>query len=181
MICLSEWLDKHRGVVVQIGTRGGSGFLYAGKAGRFTLDAMRSAYINEFSNVPIVEYMPSFYGGFILIIEGFQSGSAELPPELVPKFPEAPIECYIHFADYWAGYVAKEYKSALVSLGIGRGGSVEESNAIRAESFFRSDTFSIICPKADGEELIRLIKKQARKDIEEHGKRRKEQASKWLY
>ena len=181
MTCLFEWLEKNRGAVVQIGTRGGSGFLYAGKAGRFTLDAMRSAYKDEFGNVPVVECSRSFYGGFIVIIKGYRSGSAELPRELIPKFPEAPIENYIRFADYWSGVVAREYKTSLVSLGLGRGGSIEEANVIRAESFFRSDTFSVICPKADGEELIRLIKKEARKEINEHDRRRKEQTNKWLY
>ena len=178
---LSEWLDDHYGKVVQIGTKGGSGFLYAGKAGRFTLDAMRSAYGEEFGGVTVKSCDRSFYGGFIVLIAGYRSGSAELPHELIPKFPEAPMENYLRFADYWASIAAREYKTSLVSVGLGRGGNNDEVNILMAEKFFKSETFSVICQNADGEEIIRLIKKEARKEIEEHEKRRKEQSRKWLY
>ena len=178
---LSQWLDTHYGQVVQIGTKGGSGFLYAGKAGRFTLDAMRSAYHEDFTNAPVVDCSRSFYGGFIVLIRGYRSGSAELPRELMPTFPEAPIENYLRFADYWASIAAREYKTSLVSIGLGRGGTTDEVNVNMTEKFFRSQTFSVICQNADGEEIIRLIKKEARKEIEEHERRRKERSAKWLY
>ena len=180
-VTLAEWLNKHRGQVVQIGTDGGSGFLYAGKAGRFTLDAMRSAYRDEFGSAIVKECRPSFYAGYIVIISGFRSGSAELPRELMPKFPEAPIEHYVRFADYWVGSIAQNYKTALITVGNGKGGSVDEATIIRAESFFRSELFSVVCPHAEGEQVISLIKAQARKEIEDHERRRKERAAKWLY
>lgn len=180
-VTLAEWLNKHRGQVVQIGTDGGSGFLYAGKAGRFTLDAMRSAYRDEFGSAIVKECRPSFYAGYIVIISGFRSGSAELPRQLMPKFPEAPIEHYVRFADYWVGSIAQNYKTALTTIGNGKGGSVDEATIIRAESFFRSELFSVVCPHAEGEQVISLIKAQARKEIEEHERRRKERATKWLY
>lgn len=180
-VTLAEWLNKHRGQVVQIGTDGGSGFLYAGKAGRFTLDAMRSAYRDEFGSAIVKECRPSFYAGYIVIISGFRSGSAELPRQLMPKFPEAPIEHYVRFADYWVGAIARDYKTALISIGHGKGTGGDEVVCIRAESFFRSEMFATVCPKADGEEIIHLIKTQARKEIEEHERRRKERATKWLY
>lgn len=180
-VTLAQWLNKHRGQVVQIGTDGGSGFLYAGKAGRFTLDAMRSAYKEDFSGAIVKECRPSFYAGYIVIISGFRSGSAELPRELMPKFPEAPIEHYVRFVDYWVGSIAQNYKTALITIGNGKGGSVDEATIIRSEHFFRSELFSLVCPNADGEEVIHLIKAQARKEIEENERRRKERASKWLY
>lgn len=178
---LAGWLKKHRGEVVQIGTDRGSGFLYAGKAGGFTLDAMRSAYREEFGSATVTECRPSFYGGYIVIISGFRSGSANLPRELMRKFPEAPIEHYIQFADYWVGAIARDYKTALISIGHGKGTGTDEVTCIRAEAFFRSELFAIVCPKADGEEIIRLIKTQARKEVEDHERRRKERAAKWLY
>lgn len=178
---LSEWLTDHAGEVVQIGTTEGSGFLYAGKAGRYTLDAMRNAYGEEYSGAIVSEVRRSFYGGYLVFIKGTRHGSAELPRELMRTFPEAPIEKYIEFADVLMGHVAREYKNALLSVALGHPDSCAETNIITGEAFFRSESFTIISRGKDGEDVIWLIKEQVRKEVEEHERRRKERAGKWLY
>ena len=178
---LARWLSDHAGEVVQIGTKDGSGFLYAGKAGRFTLDAMRSAYKTDFSTAKVYEVRRSFYAGYIVIIHGSRSGLAELPRELIPKFPGAPIENYIRFADNWAGVMARDYKQSLLAVGLGTGTPQDESNILQCEKFIRSNTFALIVPHADGEQVITLIKKQVRKEIEEREQRRKERSKRWIY
>ena len=175
-LTLSEYIDEHRGELIQIGCKNGSGFLYAGKLGRFTLDAMRSVYHCRFDECDIVDRYPSIYGGTILIIAGAFTGKAELPKELITKYPEAPIEKYIAFADVIAGRAAEAYKTALIGIVTGpeRNRAACESEIFKCEEFFRSDTFSIICPHADGEQIISLIKKQVRKELKEIERRRKE-------
>lgn len=176
---LAEWLRKHRGAVVQIGTENGSGFLYAGKAGAFTLDAMRNTYRAEFGALEVLSVYPSCYAGYIVIIPGAFSGKAELPLALVPKFPEAPMENYVRFADYWAAEIVKDYKAALLSVAMGSANTEAENTIIQAEKFLHSELFSAICQKADGDEIIRLIKQQVAKEVREHEERRRKQAERF--
>lgn len=173
---LKEWLEKHRGQVVQIGTKNGAGFLYAGRAGLFTLDAMRSAYHAPFDELEVLDVYPSAFVGFIVIVPGAFTGHAEIPRELMPEFQEAPIENYLRFADAWVAEVVKDYKAALIAAAMGKESSEIESAILQAEKFLHSETLSVICPNTTGDELIRIIKKQVLKEVREHEERRRKQA-----
>lgn len=175
-LTLSEYIDEHRGELIQIGCKNGSGFLYAGKLGRFTLDAMRSVYHCRFDECEILDRYPSIYGGTILIIAGAFTGHAEIPRELMPEFPEAPTENYLRFADAWVAEVVKDYKAALIAAAMGKESSEIESAILQAEKFLHSETLSVICPNTTGDELIRIIKKQVLKEVREHEERRRKQA-----
>lgn len=176
---LRQWLADHRGQVVQIGTKNGAGFLYAGKAGLFTLDAMRSAYHAKFDECEVLDVYPSAFVGYCVIIPGAFCGQAQIPRELMPKRTEAPIENYIRFADAWVAEVVKDYKAALISAAMGKESSEIESTILQAEKFLRSETLSIICPNTTPEELIRIIKKQVLKEVREHEERRRKQAERY--
>jgi hypothetical protein len=176
---LRQWLADHRGQVVQIGTKNGAGFLYAGKAGLFTLDALRSAYHAKFDELEVLDVYPSAFVGLIVIIPGAFSGKAQIPLELMPKRMEAPIENYIRFADALGADVVKDYKAALISAAMGKESSEIESTILQAEKFMHSETFSVICPNTTPEELIRIIKKQVLKEVREHEERRRKQAERY--
>ena len=176
---LRQWLADHRWQVVQIGTKNGAGFLYAGKAGLFTLDALRSAYHAKFDECEVLDVYPSAFVGYCVIIPGAFCGQAQIPRELMPKRTEAPIENYIRFADAWVAEVVKDYKAALISAAMGKESSEIESTILQAEKFLRSETLSIICPNTTGDELIRIIKKQVLKEVREHEERRRKQAERY--
>lgn len=176
---LAGWLADHRGQIVQIGTKRGAGFLYAGRAGLFTLDALRSAYNTPFGELEVLDVYRSFYVGYIVIIPGALNGRAELPRELIPKFPDAPMDCYLRFADAWVAEIVKDYKAALTVAATREITTDTESVIIQAEKFLRSELFSVICQNTTGEELIRLIKKQVAKEVREHEERRRKQAERF--
>lgn len=176
---LRQWLADHRGQVVQIGTKNGAGFLYAGRAGLFTLDALRSAYHSRFDELEVLDVYPSAFVGYIVIIPGAYSGHAQIPRELLPEFKEAPMENYIRFADAWVAEVVKDYKAALISAAMGKDTTDVESTILQAEKFLHSETLSVICPNTTGDELIRIIKKQVMKEVREHEERRRKQAERF--
>jgi len=176
-VTLASWLRSHRGQVVQIGTKDGAGFLYAGKAGQYTLDAMRSAYNCPFDDLEVLDVYPSAFVGHIVIIPGAFCGKAEIPRELMPKpTQEAPLECYQRFADTIIAEAVKDYKAALICRELGKVTTNTENEIVHAEAFLRSATFSKLS-NADGEDIIRLVKQRARKEAAEHGSGRRKKAN----
>lgn len=178
---VDTFIAAHRGELGRLGCKDGSGFIYAGKLGGYTVDAIRYTYGANISDFPVIDYYGSYYGGWIIIIPGRFNGNAEAPKEL-EKEPngDAPIEHYIRFADAIAGRAAENYKLALIGVIVGaeKSRAGYERDIADYENFFRSETFDLICPHCDGEEVLSLIQKEARKELNKIEERREEKRKK---
>lgn len=163
---LKEYLIQHIGRTARIGCENGSGFIFAGRIGLYLPNQiMRKA------ERKVISVSASSYGGEIVLIEGSESGSEWLPPELELR-PEAeiPDSLYLEFADFIAASVVKELWNAMISATMGAYRKRREEAWNRVD-FYRSivlsPTFSALTPKANPDEILTLLEQRFLKEYGE--------------
>lgn len=174
---LREFFDSHIGEVVRVGCTEGTGFIYAGLILPETEETIaRKLFRPDVSNLPIIEMFESFYGGTVLIIPGTAYGHEWIPKELERPTPnDCPIEQYQRFADWIAGETAREYIAAyLTSKKASKRTTREtaETEMMMCERFFKSDTFALLMPHVDADDLIMMMQRKALEKIQgdNHGR-----------
>lgn len=160
---LSEWIKNNKGVTARIGTKNGSGFIFAGIVSSFTLNAIEVYTGIKMHARNITDIYESMYGGVIVLIQGRESGNAICKEDKFKAFEDVPIENYQRIADTIAAEMARDYYSALIRLRISR--RTQDKNSAEGDiylcrKFFLSDSFATLMPNANGEEILHLIEKK---------------------
>lgn len=166
---LSQWINEHKGIVARIGANAGSGFIFAGIVDSFTLNHIE-AYtgIKMHARQVVTEY-PSIYGGVIVLINGQETGKKDCSL-LVNKDAEIPIHYYQSLVDNIAKIAAEDYENALLRFHYAkREKDIDRASAdmYLAQRFFRSDSFAVMMPDADGDDILRLIEQKVDKMLNE--------------
>lgn len=161
---LSQWVKDHKGDVARIGTRRGSGFIFAGKVDSFTLYHIERYAGIKMHDRRIASIDPSTYGGYIVIIEGGECGNLDCKEDKKQAFEDLPVEYYQRVADSICASYAQDYKDALIKLHFAI--HTKEINAAEAslyvcEQFFLGEQFAILMPHASGRQVLKLLEDRA--------------------
>lgn len=174
---LREFLDSHIGEVVRVGCTEGTGFIYAGLILPETEETIaKKLYRPDVSNLSIAEMFESYYGGTVLIIPGTANGHEWIPKELERHTPiDCPVEHYQRLADWLTGEIAREYIAAYLTAQKASKRTKRENaetELIMCERFFKSDTFALIMPHVDADDLITTMQRKAMEKIQgdNHGR-----------
>ena len=159
---LSEWIKNHKGHTAKIGTKDGSGFVFAGTVDSFTLNHIEAYTGTKMHERAVVETYPSAYGGHIVIIRGREHGNKDTPTP-VRNTDTVPMENYHALVGAVAKIAAEEYERALTAKMFStskRSQEYSEYEINECRRFFLSDSFAILMPNVDGDEVLRLIEKK---------------------
>lgn len=150
---------------VRIGAHKGSGFIKCGQNNAKFRESVRWMH-----NRRVIAYSRSEFGGWIVMVEGEEAGREWLDPALekLPVSSEEPDEQYRRFADRLCAEFAEMLRDGIIKAAT----SPREYERLKgehmiaiSESFFRSDTFGILMPHAEGEEVIDLIHRETMKKL----------------
>lgn len=158
---LSQWIKQNKGILAKIGTKNGSGFVFAGRVNSFTLNKIEAYKGAKMHARQVLEVFPSIYCGMIVIVDGSETGTCELPLPDMPK--NAPIENYHELIGTVAKMAAEDYENALLRFrfAIKPHEIVKAAADIRISSeFFKSPYFAVIMPNVTGEDVLTLIEKK---------------------
>lgn len=161
IMMLSEWIKQNKGCVARIGTNAGSGYVFAGVVDSFTLVKMHAR--------EVVEVYPSVYDGVIVIVTGQEYGKMDRSECGEKPGAEIPIELYQSLICEVARIAAEEYETALLKFKY----AVKDRDVDRAtgemylaQQFFLSDTFALLMPHVNGEDVLHLIEQKVEKKNE---------------
>ena len=166
---LSEWIKRNKGKTAKIGTKEGSGFIFAGTVDSFTLNHIEAYTGLKMHQRQILEVYPSAYGGCIVIIRGKETGKKDTA---IPKMytDTVQIENYQALIDAVARTAAETYEHALTAKLFGtRSQEYSEYDITECRQFFLSDSFALMMPNVDGEDVLSLIEKKVYKAWKRHG------------
>lgn len=159
---LSQWINEHKGTVARIGTNAGSGFVFAGKVDSFTLNHIEAKTGIKMHARQVVDEYPSAYSGVIVIVTGQEYGKEDLS-DLHKKGALVPIELYHALIGEVVKIAAEDYENACLRFHYAkRERDIERASAdmYLSQRFFRSDSFAILMPHVDGEDVLRLIEQK---------------------
>lgn len=169
------FFKQNEGALIRIGTKGGSGFLYAGVAvypGSLRIVEMKYRVDIEFRE--IVKMYESVFGGAVVLIEGDEHGRGWFTGSLdmLPDPELVPLEYYQRLAASICAEMVTDYKDAYIAKLIKRKRWNEDPETVmnRCEQFFRSPRFNIFCPNSSADEIIRLIKRRAERTVKSWSK-----------
>ena len=159
---LSQWVKNNKGIVARIGTDAGSGFIFAGNVDSFTLNHIEAYTGVKMHARQVLEEYPSVYGGVIVIVAGYEYGKKDCG-DLQKTGVEIPIERYRELVDTVAKIAAEDYEHALLRFHHAkREYDIERASAdmFIAQRFFKSDSFAVMMPNVNGEDILRLIEQK---------------------
>ena len=142
---------------VRIGAYEGSGFIRCGRNN----DKFRHQ-VKDMHGRRVMAFSESVYGGWIVLVEGKEAGNDWLNPALEVKPDDSGVTDlqYQRFADTICAQFAEMLRDGIIKT-IRAPRDYErikgEYMIQTSESFFRSDTFAVLMPSADGEDIIALI------------------------
>lgn len=169
---LSEWIKNHHGEVARIGTKDGAGFIFAGIVDSFTLNHIYRYVRVQTQCREVVEIRPSAFVGYVVIIAGTEYGNRECPQyDRVKVHDDVPIAGYQRLADEVAKICAMDYEHALIKWYTAireRDRAAADADIYICERFFKSDSFALLMPNVNGEEVMSLIEKKVKKMIQEN-------------
>ena len=156
-------------MVARIGTNAGSGFVFAGTVDSFTLNHIEAYTGVKMHLREVIEEYPSAYSGVIVIVTGQEYGKEDLS-DMHKKGAKIPIELYHALIGEVARIAAEDYENACLRFHYAkRERDIERASAdmYLAQRFFRSDSFALMMPNVDGEDILRLIEQKVDRMIHE--------------
>lgn len=169
IMMLSEWIKQNKGCIARIGTNAGSGYVFAGVVDSFTLNHIEACTHVKMHAREVVEVYPSVYDGVIVIVTGQEYGKMDRSECGEKPGAEIPIELYQSLIGEVARIAAEEYETALLKFKY----AVKDRDVDRAagemylaQQFFLSDTFALLMPHVNGEEVLHLIEQKVDKKNE---------------
>lgn len=166
---LSEWIKKNKGDTAKIGTKGGSGFIFAGKVDSFTLNHIEAYTGVKMHGRDVLETYPSAFGGTVVLIRGKEHGNKDTPvPPITGEVPDGNYHALIGMI---AKSAAEEYEHALMVKVFSNNRKHEnvEYQIKECRQFFLSDSFALLMPHVNGEEVLHLIEQKVYKAVRDFG------------
>lgn len=167
---LSQWIKQNKGCVARIGTNAGSGYVFAGVVDSFTLNRIEANTHVKMHTREVVEVYPSVYDGVIVIVTGQEYGKQDRSQCGEKPGADVPIELYQSLIGDIARIAAEEYQTALLKFRH----AVKDRDVDRAtgemylaQKFFLSDTFALMMPHVNGEDVLRLIEQKVDRKIDD--------------
>lgn len=168
---LSEWVKNHKGQTAKIGTKDGSGFIFAGTVDSFTLNHIEAYTGTKMHERAVIETYPSAYGGHIVIIRGREYGNKDTPTPV--RYTETvQMENYHALIGAVAKVAAEEYEHALTAKMFStskRAQEYSEYEIMECRQFFLSDSFATLMPHVNGDEVLHLIEKKVHQEWKRYG------------
>lgn len=169
---LSEWIKNNKGQTAKIGTKQGSGFIFAGTVDAFTLNHIEAYTGLKMHERTVLETYSSVYGGHIVIIRGKENGLKDIPTN-VRYMETVQIQNYQSLIDAVAKCAAQDYEQALTKKMFSTSKKAQEYSEYdinQCKQFFLSDSFALMMPNVNGEDVLRLIEKKVYKAWKRYGK-----------
>lgn len=168
---LSEWIKKHKGHTAKIGTKTGSGFIFAGTVDAFTLNHIEAYTGLKMHERTVLDTYPSAYGDHIVIIRGKENGLKDIPTN-AQYTDTVQIQNYQSLIDAVAKVAAQDYEQALTKKMFSTSKKAQdysEYELTQCKQFFLSDSFALMMPNVNGEDVLRLIEKKVYKAWKRYG------------
>lgn len=163
VMMLSQWIKEHKGCTVRIGTKYGSGYVFAGTVDSFTLNRIEVNTGLKMHAREVMHERESIYGGLIVIVTGGESGKEDKSDTGEKTGANVPVEQYQSLIGEVARIVAEDYESNLLKFQYAvRDRDIQSATTEMyvCQRFFLSDSFALLMPHVNGEEVLRLIEQK---------------------
>lgn len=158
---LSGWIKANKGMLARIGTKNGSGYVFAGVVDSFTLNRIERYKGVKMHARRVLEVFPSVYGGVNVLVDGSEYGTCE--HDFMPPIPDdIPIEHYHELIGSLTKMAAEDYMNALLKFRF----AVKPHEIVKAAAdirisaeFFTSPYFATLMPHVDGYDVLTLLER----------------------